>query len=183
MTDGRRPPAARNGALRQAHERALSALTFVSVLMLLAMTASVSYDVVMRYFFQRPTQWAVEFSEYMLLYMAFLPAAWVLSHESHVRIDLVARALPGQVQRWLDTVTSLVGAAACGVFCWYSASLTLETIRSGEVLFRSVIIPKWPILVVIPIGLLLLTLEFLARAWRHARGAPAEPEAALLPEL
>jgi TRAP-type C4-dicarboxylate transport system permease small subunit len=141
------------------------------------MAGSVVFEVIMRYFLNRPTRWVLEFSEYMLLYMAFLPGAWVLKREGHVRIDLLLNVFSPKVQTMINTVTSGIGVLLCGLFFWFSATLTWETFQSGEILFRAVHVPKWSVLVAIPIGLLLLTFQFGRRVGLYWRGfGTAQPE-------
>lgn len=157
-------------------DRLLQATSYLAGALLLCLGTSVVVEVVMRYFLNRPTRWVVEFSEYMLLYMAFLGGAWVLRSDGHVKIDLLVEMLPPSVQATLYRITSWVGALVCGLFFWSSASFTWETFESGEVLFRAVHVPKWAVLLVIPVGLFLLMLQFVRRACaRH--GAIPDPRA------
>jgi TRAP-type C4-dicarboxylate transport system permease small subunit len=111
----------------------------------------------------------------MLLYMGFLAGAWVLRGDGHVKIELLVEALPPRAQAVLHTVTSWVGAVVCGLFFCFSAFFTWETFLTGEVLFRSVHVPKWAVLAAIPVGLLLLTLQFIRRAWLYTIGEGAGP--------
>jgi TRAP-type C4-dicarboxylate transport system permease small subunit len=149
----------------RAFDRLLGGLNYVAMGLVTFMGASVLFEVFMRYLFNSPTRWVVEFSEYMLLYIGFLAGAWVLKHDGHVKIELVTEALPLRLQGALHTVTSLVGAFVCGLFCWYSATYTWEIFWTGEVLFRSVHVPKWAVIAVIPFGMLLLSLQFVRRAF------------------
>jgi TRAP-type C4-dicarboxylate transport system permease small subunit len=149
----------------------LITLTYLAGGLLLFMTGSVVFEIVMRYFFNSPSHWVVEISEYMLLYIAFLTGAWVLKREGHVKIDMLVKALPPRAQAVLNTVTSGIGFLVCSLFFWVSFSLTWETFVTGEVLFRAVHVPKWAVLVVIPVGLLLLALQFVRRAWLYATGS------------
>ena len=145
-------------------DRLLQASSYLAGAILVFMGASVVFEVVMRYFVNRPTRWVVEFSEYMLLSMAFLAGGWVLRSEGHVKIDVLVEVLPPRVQTILHRTTSWVGALVTGLFFGFSAAFTWETWQSGEVLFRAVHVPKWMVLLVIPVGLLLLTLQFVRRA-------------------
>jgi C4-dicarboxylate transporter, DctQ subunit len=142
----------------------LGGLSYVAGAILVVMGVSILIEIVMRYFFNQPTRWVVEFSEYMLLYMAFLAGAWVLRSDGHVKVDMLVEVLPLRIQAVLHRVTSGVGALVCGLFFGFSAVFTWETFESGEVLFRAVHVPKWMVLAVIPVGLLLLTLQFIRRA-------------------
>lgn len=161
-------------ALGRAFDRTIMALTYLAGAILLFMAGAVLYEVFMRYLFNQPTRWVIEFSEYMLLYMALLAGAWVLKHEGHVRVEMLVDILPRRVQAGLHAVTSWVGAVVCALFFWYSATLVWETFWSGEVLFRAVHVPKWAVLASLPIGLFPLTLQFIRRSFTFSRGAQAD---------
>jgi len=162
-------PASANAAARNA-SRALDfvlvACAVLAVAILVALVACVTFEVVSRYFFNRPTRWVVEFSEYALLWLAFLGGAWVLREEAHVRVDMLVEILPSRTQGIVHVFTSLVGMATCAVFCWVSTIYILGVYESGEVLFRSIQVKKWVVMSVMAPGLLLLTLQFMRRAWR-----------------
>lgn len=162
--------AARRNALLGSVSRALDfvivACAVLAVAILVALVASVAFEVVMRYFFNRPTRWVVEFSEYALLWLAFLGGAWVLREEAHVRVEMLVEILPSRTQRITHIVTSLVGMTTCALFCWVSTVFILGLYDSGEVLFKSIQIKKWAVMSVMAPGLLLLTLQFMRRTWR-----------------
>jgi TRAP-type C4-dicarboxylate transport system permease small subunit len=161
-------------SLERAFDWLITALNYLAGGILLFMGGAVLYEVFMRYLFNAPTRWVIEFSEYMLLYMALLAAAWVLKQEGHVRVEMLVDALPRRVQAVLHAVTSWVGALVCALFCWYSAALVWETFWSGEVLFRAVHVPKSAVLLSLPIGLSLLTLQFIRRAFSRPARSTAE---------
>ena len=166
-------------ALGRAFDRVITALNYLAGCILLFMAGAVLYEVFMRYLFNAPTRWVIEFSEYMLLYMALLAGAWVLKQEGHVRVEMLVDVLPQHVKAGLHAVTSWIGAVVCALFGWYSASLVWETFWSGEVLFRAVHVPKWAVLVSLPIGLLLLTLQFIRRSFTFRGPGPREVEPGL----
>lgn len=153
-------------------DAALYAFVVAAVAILVALVCAVTFEVVMRYAFNKPTRWVVEFSEYSLLYLAFLGGAWVLKEEGHVKVELLIEVLPMRVRETLHFITSLVGAGVCGLFFWVSTAYVMEIFGTGEVLFKSVQVKKWMIMAIIPPGLLLLTLQFIRRAFtKPAPGA------------
>ena len=166
-------------AAGRAFDRLLVWQTYLAGGILLFMGASILYEVFMRYLFNAPTRWVIEFSEYMLLYMPLLAGAWVLKGEGHVKVEMLVDVLPQKAQVALHAVTSWVGAVVCGLFFWYSAYLTWETFQRGEVLFRAVHVPKWAVLVSIPIGLLFLVLQFIRRSFSFPGGVEQEEEPGL----
>ena len=130
---------------------------------------TVGFEVVMRYFLNRPTNWVVDFTEYGLIFLAFLGAAWVLAGERHTKIEILLERLPVNVQRRLNTGMSVVGAFFCGIFFWYCLQITVEAIELGKLFFKSIVFPQWPIWTVMTMGSLLLTLQFLRRTWYYVR--------------
>jgi C4-dicarboxylate transporter DctQ subunit len=157
------------------------ACAMLAVAILVTLVACVTLEVVMRYFFNSPTRWVTEFSEYSLLWLAFLGGAWVLREEAHVKVEMVVELLPQRAQRITHIATSLVGMVTCALFCWVSAMFILELYDSGEVLFRSIQVKKWAVMSVMVPGLLLLTLQFMRRAWRGLQVAPESGLSAAAP--
>ena len=153
-------------------DRLLFALAVVAAAIVALVALAIGFEVVMRYFLNRPTRWVIEFSEYALVYIAFLGGAWVLREDSHVSVELLVDALPREARRWLRVVTSLLGAAICATIAWVSTSYTYELYESGEVLFRSLQTPKWAILAIIPAGMVLLAIQFLRRAFTAPAPGP-----------
>ena len=159
--------------LARLFERALIALASVAAGIVIYIVLTIDYEVVMRYFFRRPTTWVIDFTEYALLYIVFLASAWVLREEGHVRIDLLLVVLSPKVQRLLNAITSVIAAVACCLLFVFSLWVTWDAFKGGEILWKATIVPKWPVYIIMPIGSLLLTVQFLIRAWRYATASAA----------
>ena len=134
---------------------------------LIFMTVSINFEVLMRYLLNRPTSWVVDSNSYALVFMTFLSAAWVLSREGHVKIELLVDRLPEKARRIINAATSIAGVILCGLFSWYGVVITHRAIVQKEMLVESIIVPKWPIVAVMPIGGFLLMIEFMRKGWRH----------------
>jgi TRAP-type C4-dicarboxylate transport system permease small subunit len=141
----------------------------VAALILVLVTVSVDFEVVMRYVFNSPTAWVFDFSEYAIVFILFLSTAWVLSEEGHVKIDLLVKTFSPKTQRVVNIVTSIVGAVACAIFFGYALWVIFDIFQAGDLLWRATIVPKGPIWMIMPIGSFLLTLQFARRAWFYAR--------------
>lgn len=102
----------------------------------------------------------------LLLYIAFLGAAWVLRKEEHVRVDLLLSYLNLRVRRCLDVTTSVIGALVCLVLTIYGATETASSLQRGILIPAEIEIPRAVNLAVIPLGSLLLCLQFVRRARR-----------------
>ena len=60
-------------------------LEILSEFALLGLLLLVFHEVVVRYVFESPTIFSVEISEYLLVFISFASAAWVLKEDRHVR--------------------------------------------------------------------------------------------------
>ena len=157
-----------------AWERLLAALAFLGALLMGGMALWITYEVLMRYLFQSPTFWAVDLSEYAMLWAAFLAAPWVLQREGHVRVEVfVERANPAR-QRALGVFTSTLGALGCAIMAWQGAATVWDFYVRSTMVAREWQVPQFVVYLVIPIGSALLTVEFVRRARRYLRAAGGE---------
>ena len=148
-------------------DRTLSCFAFLAGALLIFMMLSVSADVFMRYFLNQPIFWVVEINEYAILYTTFLGAAWVLAKEGHVKVELAVDHLRPKHQAMAGAVTSILGAAACGVLVWFSAEATWNHYISGVWDPGDLLeVPTAYVMVIIPVGGLLLFVQFLRRSCR-----------------
>jgi len=140
----------------------------------------VCFDVVLRYFFNRPLIWAGEICEYILLGIAFFSAAWILKEEGHIKVEFVLAHLKPRNQALLNTITSILAAVVLLIITWYAAEITWDNFVRGVPIMRSLWIPKSPLLAVITLGSFLLFVQFLRRAngylksWRALAGGANE---------
>lgn len=139
-------------------------------------------EVIVRYFFKIPMAETFEIVEYSLLWMGFLGAGWVLRREAHTRMDIVLLRLSPRVQAGLNAVTSVICAGMWLLLTYYGFKVTWDSYRTGYFLATLLAPPMWPVFIVIPLGGLLLFIQFVRRAisnaqdWRE-RGQKAVSEA------
>lgn len=72
--------------------------------LILVLTAAVSYEVMMRYVFGRPTAWAYDVSYILYGSLVIMAGAYTLSRNGHVRGDVIYRLWPPRVQAGVDLV-------------------------------------------------------------------------------
>ena len=125
---------------------------------------AIGAEVFMRYFLNRPLIWVVEVTGLALLYVTFLVGAWVLKRERHVRIDIMLNRLSPATQAILNTATSIVCALIFLVVTGYGTLVTWEHFQAGYYTPTTMEIPYAYALVIIPVGSLLLFIQFLRRA-------------------
>jgi TRAP-type C4-dicarboxylate transport system permease small subunit len=162
----------------RAFDLLLAALGALAGLAIAAIALLVSLDVLMRNVGLGTLPWLLELVEYALYGATFLAAPWVLSLGAHVRVDIVVTSLPRRAAAALEVLVDLAGAAVALVLMRYGLEATLEARRIGALIIKTLIVPEWWLLAVIPFASLLLAVEFVRRALRPAaaarRSAPAE---------
>ncbi len=144
-------------------DRVLGLLALLAAIIFVFIMLAVSGDVVMRYVVHRGTIWVVEISEYCLLWITFLATAWLLREEGHVRMDLVLSRLRSRHQALVNMITSALSIVVCSALVWYGAQVTWQHYQEGLYRYTQLSIPTAPILVIIPVGSFLLTIQFMRR--------------------
>ena len=122
-----------------------------------AMAFIVVYEVLMRWLGWRPPGWPVAVSEFTLLYDTVLAAPWVLRHSGHAQVTTLLVFLPPRARLALGRAVSLLGAVVCALVAWYALRITLGA-QGLEI--RSFAMPKWVVYAPLPLGFLLLSIEF-----------------------
>lgn len=138
------------------------------VLIILAMLI-VAFEIVMRYFLDRPQIWVMDVTETILLYFTFLATAWLLKKDGHVKMDLVVNRLNQRTQVLLNIITSILGVVISWALVWYGAQVTWDHFQRGVYIPTPLRLPTAPVLVIIPIGSFLLLLQFLRRTYSYLR--------------
>ncbi len=145
-------------------DRTIDLLAWLASGLLLFATFSIFFDVIFRYFLNRPIIWVLEISEYILLWITFLGAAWLLKIEGHVRVDIAISQLKARGQALLNTVTSVIGAMMCLALAWYGALACWDFYQRGHYDPTQLDLPTFILISVIPAGSFLLFIQFLRRA-------------------
>lgn len=133
----------------------------IAGILFMMMALIVTYNVVMRYFVARPPVWAVETTEYIMVYATFLAAAWVLSVDGHVKIDILVMRLSPKNQYLSSVVVSFLGLIACAVLGWFAVESTHNLYTRDVIMMKMMPWPKWILIAPIPLGILLTLVQFI----------------------
>jgi len=146
--------------LNSIFDRAINVMFYMATGMTLVIFFSVCTELFMRNFFNRPQIWSVEVTEYAMLYITFLGTAWLLREEGHVSVDILLVLLKPKSHALLNSITSILGVIVCSVLTFYGAWSTWLHYQKGLYTFSAMEPLKWPFLIVIPFGSLLLLIQF-----------------------
>ena len=148
-------------------ERINNAMAWIAALAIIFMMFAISYAVMMRYIWNKPVPWIVEISSYLMLYITFLGTAWLQRKGGHVEVDLFIGRLKPRSRAVLKAVTSLGGALVGFILAWKGALVTVDYLQRDVTVIGILNTPQFLLMGIIPIGGLLLLVEFLLQAWRQ----------------
>ena len=138
----------------------------------------VFFNVVMRFVFNRPTEWGNEVACYLLLLIGASGVVYALLLERHIRADILYIRLPRKVQAITDLVTLSLSLAFCVIGAWKSFELTLQALRGGWVHQPLYLVPVWLTYAIVTLSFVLLCLALLSKLYERfsmAAGANSEP--------
>jgi TRAP-type C4-dicarboxylate transport system permease small subunit len=151
--------------------RMLDALAVVAALLLLAMVAVVTADILLRNTLGIGFSFANEVTEYALYIITLLTAPWLLRRGQHVRIDMALAIVPPRLAWTMEALADITGFAASLVLIWYGTIMTLQSARLGSLTIKNLVFPEWWLLAPLPLCFALVALEFIFR-FRRLLGAP-----------
>jgi C4-dicarboxylate transporter DctQ subunit len=96
----------------------------LSGLVLLFVTFSIFVDVILRYFFNRPSIWVTEITTYLFLYIIFLGTAYALQEGSHIRVTFLADRFNEKSIRIINLATAIFAMIFSFVLLWETSEMT-----------------------------------------------------------
>lgn len=133
---------------------------FIATALIIFIMLAITFDVITRYT-GHPQIWTVEVTEYTLLYICFLGTAWVLKQGGHVKVDLLTNRLNSRTQALLGIIGSVIGIVTSLVLVIYGSVVTWDYFLAGQFQNTHLMPPSAPLYAVIPIGSLLLLIQFI----------------------
>ncbi len=153
--------------LRKIFDRALNLFSVAAGVLVALILIEVSVDVFMRYFLNRPIPWTIEFTQYAMIFILFLGTAWVLRNEGHVVMDILVIRLSSRSRKLTNGITSIMSAIVCFIITVYGALVNIDYFQTGYMFGEVLNIPAFSLQFVVPLGMFLLTVQFLRRAYGY----------------
>ncbi len=133
---------------------------------LLAMSILMLTEVVCRNYLNFSLVFSWEYSSYLMATVFFLTAAFTLLVKGHVRVFLLAEALPEKIRFALEVMATATGMCIAGFVTYALADFTYQSFIRGARTFLPSETLLWPPQAVITLGAFLLTLQLFARLVR-----------------
>jgi C4-dicarboxylate transporter DctQ subunit len=138
-----------------------AALAFTSVLLFA--------NVILRYVFLAPINWAEELTLYLMVWIVFVGGSVAVRTRGHIAIDLLPLVLSPASRRRLAIAVAFAALAFFAVFFWYSGEHVLR-VRSIGQSTPVMGAPMWLAYLAMPVGSSLMglrTVQFLYRMRRE----------------
>jgi C4-dicarboxylate transporter, DctQ subunit len=132
---------------------------------LVFITAAVCYTIGMRFLFRQTTIWIIPMTEYALLWIVFLGTTWLLREGGHITTDVVYVYLNRETKHYLDFIMAVIGGLTCALLIYLGVVHICDCMIHGVTDVRAITVPKSAIFIIIPIGSILLTIQFFRTAW------------------
>jgi TRAP-type mannitol/chloroaromatic compound transport system permease small subunit len=124
------------------------------------------WEIVMRYFFNRPSIWAYETSLFMYGGYIVLAGAYTLLAKGHVNVDIIWGRLSMRGRAIIDICTAGFALLYLGVLFWTSLQVTIKAWQIKETTMTYWAPPYYPLRTTVPVGCFLFILQALAKLIR-----------------
>ena len=160
-------------------------MVIISACTLTFMAFMTSLDVFLRYVFNSPLPASVEISQLLEPWVIFLPFAYTLAMDRHVRVSLVTMRLPRKLRLFSDLFSLLIAFALFTALTIFSWGDFYQSWSINEIMMAAIILPWWAGKLAMPIGMALLVVQCVITAivTVHKYFNPPEHEEIVLPAL
>jgi C4-dicarboxylate transporter DctQ subunit len=146
-------------------DRLINFMAFWAGVILVFITAAVCYTIGMRFLFTKTTIWIMQTTEYALLWIVFLATTWLLREGGHITTDVIYTHLSEKKKHYLDGIMCVIGGLTCAMLFYFGVVHMYDCIINRVTDVRAVTVPKATVFIIIPIGSILLTIQFFRMAW------------------
>jgi TRAP-type mannitol/chloroaromatic compound transport system permease small subunit len=154
-------------------ETAVRLFGWIAAWCCVALVLLVAGDVIARYLFRIGAVWLQELQWHLISPIALFGMSYALLCGEQVRVDILFDRYPAAVRRGVE----IAGGLALVLIALYAMSLALPWVQQSWVRNEASPNPgglpwRWALKALVPLGFLLLALQGLAHALRHALGLP-----------
>lgn len=142
----------------------------VGVWMIVALSITVFYDVIMRYAFNAPTFWAYETSWMFYSVNFLLGLGYALQKGAHTTVDILINRFNNKVKLIVEILFLIVMLVFCIIVIWHGSFYAISSwkLREGSHLTLWAP-PVYPIKTLIPFSFFVLGLQSIAEIIRKVR--------------
>ena len=142
---------------------------FLAASLLAAITLLTFTQVVLRYVFDSGLIWALEATTYLFGWLVLIGMSIGIRTNSHIAVDMLLASLPGRARRAAALIA--IGLSLLySVLMFYGSATLITQLRLFGSLAHDIPLPRWILLLSLPVGFALLSLRILQVALAVIRG-------------
>jgi C4-dicarboxylate transporter, DctQ subunit len=149
------------------YDAVVTGMAGVAAFLMAAMMVTICIDVVLRNLGFQSSAHFFTFTEYALLMVPCMGAPWLVREKGHIYVEILLMTLKPPARRRMTMAIGLACIATCLVLAWFGFSISLNDFLQNEKDVRSLDMPRWMVSVWIPLGFLLMAVEFARFVWRR----------------
>ncbi|MCF8466652.1 MAG: TRAP transporter small permease [Sneathiella sp.] len=138
-------------------EKSLVLVAGVAVVLILAIT---TLSVIGRYLLGAPIPDDVVMNEFLMVFVVFLPFAYVQSQREHIMVTLFTEKLSDRSNMILDAFGYLIGLVFFAIMTYSAFHYFLDAWITGNYMEGPLALPEWPVRFIFFTGILMFTLRF-----------------------
>jgi len=148
-------------AIDRSIDNILSAMGFLSVVMMVLLSLFISTQVLCRYFFSTHIPGLFDLSIYSLIIFSFLSAAYTLREGQHISVDILSHHLSESAKVGFQISTYIVSLFFVVILGWISWQWAYSSFLSGAMTISETPIPKGILISTISLGSFFLFLQII----------------------
>ena len=142
-------------------DRLTNILAILAGVYLVWIFLAIVFQVVARSVFLYGSSHIFTFIEYGLLYITMAGAPWLVCEKGHVYIEILTAAVSEQVRPILSRAVVGLVILICVIITYYGIEVTIRAFVRDEMDMRSLDMPRWMLMISMPICFGLMSLQFL----------------------
>lgn len=146
-------------ALR-AFDRLIETLAVAAGIYLVAIMVGIVFQASARTLGYSGSSHVFTFTEYGLLYITMAAAPWLARERGHVFIEILTSIVSPTVRDKLSRTVAFLCMLTCVILAWYAGEVTLKNFVRGDADMRSLDMPRWILMISMPICFSLMAVQF-----------------------
>jgi C4-dicarboxylate transporter DctQ subunit len=142
-------------------DRLTNILAILAGVYLVWIFLAIVFQVVARSVFLYGSSHIFTFIEYGLLYITMAGAPWLVREKGHVYIEILTAAVSEKVRPILSRAVVGLVILICVIITYYGIEVTIRAFVRDEMDMRSLDMPRWMLMISMPICFGLMSLQFL----------------------
>lgn len=160
------------------YQRLIYICAWLAAALMVLAGAMLTYEVVARYFFIRPTIWAGELSQLCLVWGCMFGMPQLMKARQHITVSAITSLLNPRARKASELCALACVAVFSAIVAVYGWDIFHESFVRGRTTGSLLDMPIWIVELAIPMGFGLLGVQSLVEIVRLARGGAIVKEAA-----